>query len=263
MRKLIIITVIESFTLFTARALREVIRGQDLGRSSRKCAFIQRKSLAGIFPNFSQIVRATYGTKFQPGFCWGIRVQKVSIKVKKEDVNVWPMRAKVLALYEIGSFFLSLSQRRIFCDCVMEKICAFYYRKTGICQKKEIGWKWPPICNEIIRLLTLSHNLYYLTKSEAKFGFFRSETFFSLFCLKNWICLSLYLENSAGRPFWMGGYVLYVASGPKVKSNAINNVVRNILIIVRNESTYLFEDSRLDKLLRSSCRPMALSASFL
>ena len=68
-RKLIIITVIESFTLFTARALREVIRGQDLGRSSRKCAFIQRKSLAGIFPNFSQIVRATYGTKFQPGFC--------------------------------------------------------------------------------------------------------------------------------------------------------------------------------------------------
>ena len=118
MRKLIIITVIESFTLFTARALREVIRGQDLGRSSRKCAFIQRKSLAGIFPNFSQIVRATYGTKFQPGFCWGIRVQKVSIKVKKEDVNVWPMRAKVLALYEIGSFFsLSLSQRRILCDC--------------------------------------------------------------------------------------------------------------------------------------------------
>ena len=63
----------------------------------------------------------------------------------------------------------------------------------------------------------------------------------------------------------MGGYVLYVASGPKVKSNAINNVVRNILIIVYAiyVRTYLFEDSRLDKLLRSSCRPMALSASFL
>ena len=139
MRKLIIITVIESFTLFTARALREVIRGQDLGRSSRKCAFIQRKSLAGIFPNFSQIVRATYGTKFQPGFCWGIRVQKVSIKVKKEDVNVWPMRAKVLALYEIGSFFLSQKKNPLW---LWKKICAFHYRKTGICQEKEIGWKF-------------------------------------------------------------------------------------------------------------------------
>ena len=156
MRKLIIITVIESFTLFTARALREVIRGQDLGRSSRKCAFIQRKSLAGIFSNFSQIVRATYGTKFQPGFCWGIRVQKVSIKVKKEDVNVWPMRAKVLALYEIGSFFpFSLKEESF---VIVENICAFHYRQTGICQIKEIGWKMS-ICNETIRLLTLSHNL--------------------------------------------------------------------------------------------------------
>ena len=137
MRKLIIITVIESFTLFTARALREVIRGQDLGRSSRKCAFIQRKSLAGIFPNFSQIVRATYGTKFQPGFCWGIRVQKVSIKVKKEDVNVWPMRAKVLALYEIGSFFSFSLKDESF--VIMEnRFAHFIIEKRGSVSKRKL-----------------------------------------------------------------------------------------------------------------------------